>query len=197
MAIIILGAAGCGAYFYLAAKKSQVPQKAAPEATSSQPQGQKQPADETAAWKVYSDKKYGFQFKYPADWSLETQDNEAFPYLLQPNKQENCAKKGGEVTCDDSAFFGAQNNEKKLEGLAFLEDKFGWQEDSIKDFKERQINGQTAFNFTHLSEFDASEENSLCVQLPDSNFFCLGGAYLTPSEKEILQKIFSTFKFTK
>ncbi len=153
--------------------------------------------DETAGWKTYSDQKYGLQFKYPTDWALQTQDNEAFPYLLQPKKQENCSKNENGPFCLDSAFFGVQKNEKKLEGIAFLEDNFGWQAPSIKDFKETQINGHTAFSFVHLSEFDGSEENSLCVQLPDNNFFCLGGAYLTPSEKEILQKIFLTFKFTK
>jgi len=55
---------------------------------------EKTPVDETANWKVYHDKEYGYEIKYPQDWRLEKQTLMAnlghlSSILLQGNKKSS------------------------------------------------------------------------------------------------------------
>jgi hypothetical protein len=79
--IVILGVVILvGGYFYFSKKPAN-----APAETLSQ--------TETADWKIYRSDKYGFEFKYPADWSVEEQKvynngvNILAPSSLQKGKE--------------------------------------------------------------------------------------------------------------
>jgi len=78
LGVVIVVLIGVIIYMVLANKSNQVAQQPSPTPTQLAQWSSATPtpttSDETANWKTYTDSKYGFEFKYPSDWSLVAGD---------------------------------------------------------------------------------------------------------------------------
>ena len=70
----ILIIAGIGGAFYLG-RQTTPKSSTIPAVTSQTPQPTPSPSDETANWKIYSNRKLGVEFKYPAEYSIKEDSN--------------------------------------------------------------------------------------------------------------------------
>lgn len=77
--VILLAVLSVGGYFVLNNNKKVA--EVVPTATPT-------PVDETANWKTYMNSKYGFEFKYPDNWTLSEENSSTANYIYLKNGDE-------------------------------------------------------------------------------------------------------------
>ncbi len=136
---VLLLAAACG-------KQAQVqPAQPAP-----QPQAQIQPIDEMANWKTYTNSQYGFEFKYPSAYKLETVGkSQVAGNLLKINLHET-SREMPEGT--PGIGVGVWNNSKHLSLLDWAKVNSSYSNYSAAslntDYKEGMLLGQKTFSYS-------------------------------------------------
>jgi len=159
--------------------------------------------DETADWKTYTNTDYKFSFKYPSDWTLNSNDEKA----VTVNSPENQAAKqkvdsgemNGEGYMSDITFYSYNslseadgNNPKKWTNISdMISDKGYFPNGLIKT----SLTGQTAYEGI---EGGFGQYYIYVLQKDSKIFKVLFGNVETKDKLTLIdKKILSTFQFTK
>ncbi len=116
--VVVLLALGGGvaAYFYWWLPKQNAP---APVVLEPQPTSTVAGATDIADWKTYTDEKYGFEFKYPEEWSLNF-----------TNEQQGSSTNSFGIQCSSDKFSFGGGSGYKCGGQVWVEegvsDLLGW-----------------------------------------------------------------------
>jgi hypothetical protein len=217
--IVVIVIITAGVVGWMFAKKQQI---STPQAMMSQPGtpvAQTQPttlsADKAVGLQTYQNDEYGFKFQYPQDWTIDTADNSVngcnggkdVCNFVKPQKQKNCTdSRNGSLTCLDGIKFGIINNPKKLWINYFLENVYGWTQDSGiitgygdyehgYEIKKVELGNGYVYKFTETSGTDGSEVSHYWITLGSEHFFVIKGVHLIEDEKTVLEKVVSSFAF--
>lgn len=160
---------------------------------------------QTADWKTYTNTEYGFEFKYPEDWALEDsfvggQDNFLDIHI------RNVSISDDDPACDEG-FIGSEmqvgktKNPKEDFKLAvenFIRTDWMGPEGSI--IKELTINGHLYLEIYPSGADTQCESITYFIEQNENYYTRLSWANHIDKQKEsseILEKMISTFKFTK
>jgi len=165
-------------------------------------------SDDMAHWQVYTNEKYGFSLKYPADWKTETFSDWApddvdpdgtvgfsppsFSACVQEAEKE--AKEGvvwrmlcGHVTVE------FMKNPQSLNIKDFLKSlEWRWEE---KSFKIMPVDGIVVYRFMMEGDFEPGTFENFWVVYDNNLFIRLYDSNLSTSDKKALEKI--ALSFTK
>jgi hypothetical protein len=164
---------------------------------------------DTTNWKTYTNPKYNFSFKYPADWVVDTETYIDFPHKALEITPPKSA--GIKFVVTDNLSAGQTISNYLAAGDELR--KTGWEgQPSGETYATRYVTveGTTgiereeswfAAGFDHIL-VTYFKKNNVLVQLSMTPYFDLndrGGKYrlVSKQEKEIARNIISTFKFTK
>lgn len=155
-------------------------------------------SDETANWKTYTNKKYGFSFKYPSNWV----ENEG-------KIEEKLGVNGVNALTQKGIAVEVYENSGKLSALEFLDTIFykdyneeglkGLKEIYMKQYQENSylepiaIDGKSATYIEQLTIPSGSKGSGVWVAVKNNGFFLRG--YPTEGTDEIFKQILSTVKF--
>ena|SRR3989339_587695 len=139
--------------------------------------------ESTSDWKTYTNTKYGFEFKYPKDWTVDDTSKGAgfatFEYSVYP-------------PCDSSEC----NDRGSLIQIALLKRNFSEYTGNV-NFSNKSIytlGGKAGFVINSLGQ-------SIYVFEKDGKAFTIVVGITTDTQEKAINKevnqIFSTFKFTK
>ncbi|MFA5000653.1 MAG: hypothetical protein WC531_00275 [Candidatus Paceibacterota bacterium] len=144
-----------------------------------------QAVDETADWKIYKNDKYGFEFKYPSNWSLSSQGSDQ----------------------EINIRHYSDSSQKKFDGAIILTVGMpiagGERPDLVKS-EEVKVDGQIATR--KIESWSAQSNNNLSYQLNiESGSKILISVYAYDGEhgysldtyNSLLDKVMGTFKFTQ
>jgi len=166
--------------------------------------------DETAGWETYTDDKYGFEFKYPTDYSLKVIDGKrSSDFVLRgPNKEQ--LRISSEVNDKD---YASLTFEKFAQTVAKSNcaSEFSWCTDLNRITKFTNSNGLNGYEIYYNESYDSGATNvNGPVYILDSS--PLGNPYIraisimsltydatsnkfnTLGDKKVLAGIASTFK---
>jgi len=128
-AVVIFG--GVFAYQYLVAQENQQINNI-------------QPISQTAGWKIYTNTKYGFEFKYPSNYQISDKTEEQDFYDYQISKIVSSSVK--EEYIDDSSFtVFADNGSQNIN--ACLTNDYGVKQNVKNLTQTKEINGNNFFVF--------------------------------------------------
>lgn len=164
---------------------------------------------ETADWKIYKNEEYGFELKYPKDWIVDEpgiKPSDRYVRFVDINKinklKESYENGVANIFVDGGNFFiyiGDNSEGVSLDSWAEREKKEREGEGYSVSKKETFLNNKPLIELT-LSKKDPVSWRIFYVE-NGSNVYAL---YLYPlfgdnfeEYKEILEKMLSTFKFTK
>ena len=181
-------------------------QRQVPQPIVSPPPISPTPIDETANWKIYRNEEFGFELKYPPGWKLEDDNHSVFPgFKIQSPQNSSLAfypkgwdiglgnaqnlKEGtGELVGRKVSFISyfTEANEERARFIRFLDVPKGWDEGNWI-FLEYKIHGLRI-----ECALEISSQHPECT-LDDGTIFF---GDVDDEEKELLNQILSTFKFT-
>lgn len=176
---------------------------------------QSAPVDKAVGLQTYQNDEYGFKFQYPQDWIIDGTDNltkncnnaKDVCNFVKPQKQTNCTDSmNGSLTCLDGIKFGIIDNPKKMWINDFLEETYGWTQDSGiitgygdyehgYEIKKTELGNGYVYKFTETSGADGSEVSHYWITLGSEHFFVIKGVHLSDDEKNVLEKVVSSFAF--
>lgn len=187
--IIVIVAITAGVIGWLFARKTQIQSTPNKQTRAEQPLLK----DETANWQTYKNAEIGFEIKYPKDWSFGKNGE-----IFKPNSPKNCGTsldpQGYEPMCRDNIGFVLYKNEEKLPIEKLFETE-GWKEgQNYKAFKEYKNGDISGYTMISISDYDGSEVESFWSTLENGDYLAIQGYYLVGDEKNVFQKMISTFK---
>ena len=147
--------------------------------------------DPTANWKIYTNAKYGFSFKYPDDWSLATGDVEVPPnnYIVTVTTNKNPSADGFGYLADFSVFLPAVTDQDINSWVLSIKQP----EDQIEN--SLNIGGIKSIL---LNNCELGCQKNFYLQ-KNKNIYGIHvfvGDTIKESTQSILDQILSTFKFT-
>lgn len=80
--VIIVAIVAVGGYFVFSKKLEPIAQQPTPTPTKTPVSPTPTAKDETAGWNTFTDTQYGFEFKYPDTWKATVNDNEGSDYKV-------------------------------------------------------------------------------------------------------------------
>jgi hypothetical protein len=82
----------------------------AAEKNSTNAPEQKLPSDEIVGWKTYKDLKYGFEIKYPPEWSISKRENQGHSYVIfsKPNPLSDAMSDGNLLISSYDDFYSEE-----------------------------------------------------------------------------------------
>ena len=140
--------------------------------------------DPTADWKIYTNEKYGYQFKCPSSaiYKVEVTKGDG---LVIPFFQEGCFENQNQVRILVEKFlnlneFEKEAKEKEYQGASLI----------LVDFKEIIINDQKAISYKTKNQFGQIEADVVEVisRTPETSIFIRG------FDQAYFDQILSTFK---
>jgi hypothetical protein len=161
----------------------------------------------TAGWKTYSDATYGFQFKYPSDWSVGAKDTDKLGYNVS---LEKTGATSSAVDAPDGgiSFAVRKQNYTPTNAIDFLKQqvKAGISPQDISGFKVSTQNGYTMYYFNYTSSVSVTTQQRTAYK--NGYAYGFGFDFYTDSQTKysgvsgstllgIAQSIVSSFKFTK
>lgn len=156
--------------------------------------------DETADWDVYINEEYGYQIKYPKDWTYtESGIKESFVGFLPPGAEEGGIQLGGEkgwidYKGDVTIFVSPNRNRESIEeyfGSEFL-DFFNLSEGGYYEVK---VGGKWGTRFKDLTGPTEIKIDQVIIPFDDW-FFQFAGSQIKISDNlETFDKMLSTFRF--
>lgn len=158
-----------------------------------------QPSDtDKSNWKTYTNKRYGFSFQYPSDFSVEEQGDKIAIWFPKPTGELDQDKidltieensKG--LSPQEIVEADIRDLRKKDQTLQFVADK---EERSLKPYKNGDIDGVT---FQSGADYDFDiilfTHNSYSYTFSSSHYDLQPGQMIAP--QETINKIISSFKF--
>lgn len=140
---------------------------------------------DTKNWKTYRNEEYGFEFKYPKDFTIIKEGNSLSIESIESMK---CRDEATECTSEVQVYI--HNNPKKLLAKEYYNSDKWKLFDNPNEDKEIIIDGKTAFKAYPITGIAASVNVIIPI---DENFIL----FETFREEEVLNQILSTFKFIK
>jgi hypothetical protein len=217
--IVVIVAITAGAVGWMFAKKAQlsqpqvaITQPIAPVAKTQPVPTQPAPVSESGVLQTYQNDEYGLKFQYPQDWKIDNAINNCDSKkdvcnFIKPGKQKVCIDgANGSQNCLDGIKFGVLDNPRKLWINYFLEDVYGWTQDSEiitgygdyesgYEIKKVGLGDGYMYTFTETSGVDGSEVSHYWITLGSGHFFVIKGVHLSEDEKIVLEKVVSSVGF--
>jgi hypothetical protein len=156
-----------------------------------------EPTDQTADWKTYTNTQYGFEIKYPQNWFIKQNPDEAFPNITVAFSPISFSEMEGYFNSDVSG-----------SGLEFQGDFLGTIKiylsnmdnyDCKSDSGEERIIGSNTWCEFAVDKGDPGINHFLKTLSPDKKTLVeiLEGGTISTDPLDIYNQVVSTFKFTK
>lgn len=171
------------------AEKKVVPQKTAPKKVVSKEKiSEKTIVNEAADWKIYNNKKYKFEFKYPKEWTFKTV--QTFQKREEWYTQNNKVDKVMDLSCTKSGIEG-ESAQKLAERVALYR----------KVAESITVDGnQGVIAEAYRFHTEAEKPWNYVAIFPAGDNMCQINIYSNPpsipyDDLELLKKILATLKF--
>jgi hypothetical protein len=147
-------------------------------------------------WKTYKNDQYGFEFQYPSDWTTKENINTGSAHIAV-----EVSKKAGTLIYPTGQDAGTV---KPIEDIGSI-DVYNDVKMSFADFLKNQVANLSMGSSTEFSATNAFLEKRTCelggcqeiVYIPSYGFRLITYDYFSEETNLLIQKILSTFKFTK
>lgn len=181
--LVIVIVVGVAVYFGFMNKSAKVAISPSPTVSSTKSPSVS-PKDETLGWKIYTNAKYGFEFKYPTDWKVQDTSESHVSIAADSDKRN------GSYGPSNPINVSATSNTSHLSLSQWVNKNVD--KPTTVSSKEIQVGGYTAIqnietgNITSVVTYSSSINNVVSFDSPESS------PYL-----KVYNQILSTFKFTK
>jgi hypothetical protein len=162
------------------------PVQTSPSAQVQQPQATS--TDETANWKIYTNDKYGFEFKYPMNFSSGQASKELFGQATEV----------ASVTGKDGGYVSARIMSGTLDPK-HIQELYG----EVPSTKVKTVSIGSKIGYEYTTGDAGCGGSEVQTQLNSNNILlvyfasCEGEKYILVNDDKTIAQILSSFKFTK
>lgn len=194
--IVLVLAAGMGGYILGTQRSTQITEK---EQVTYTPSPATSAKDPTANWKIYTNSTFGFTFKYPENWTtsgkLDSKEGWLSATVVTVNSPDNTFQEGEPTIIGSFDISVLKTSKYSLKDqISGVGESLGSPSRSEEKFSVNGING----TIVNLPETVGNLDRQIFLFERDNIIYSVSLHWKTGNvkEKEIVQQIFSTFRFT-